>query len=281
MIILKSIGNFFVRIWRWIKETAWVQPLLIVGAIFAIVFSIPYMTNWINSLTGNAEGAYYSSKKVTLNGEQSMNGDVTDADKLTNSIYHNTVEVFYEGNSEFDLAGYAEKFYLVFIDSSSGDMATSESAFRYLQDNWGKYLKPSDGLSFNLYVIDKAEVSDNDKDYENIDGSTAFERYIINHADLFNEVGPNLAKTPYKERASIDESNYQNFSVENSTSTFPTPSICLVDYTQAAVEAGRAGLSEVLFTLTGSTESERASLLMDMWNHTDAYSTDNLFTQQD
>ena len=35
MIILKAIGAFFVKIWRWIKDTAWVQPLLIVGAIFA------------------------------------------------------------------------------------------------------------------------------------------------------------------------------------------------------------------------------------------------------
>ncbi len=250
--------------------------LLIVPVTLLILRSCK---NQINSLTGNSEGAYYSSKKVTLNGEQSMNGDVTDADKLTNSIYHNTVEVFYEGNSEFNLAGYAEKFYLVFIDSSSGDMATSESAFRYLQDNWGKYLKPSDGLSFNIYVIDKAEVSNNDKDYENIDGSTAFERYIINHAKLFNKVSPYLLNAPYKQRANIEDIYYQDFS-KGDGSIFPTPTICLVDYTEAAVEAGRAGLSEVLFTLTGSRESERASLLMDMWNHTDAYSTDNLFTQQ-
>ena len=39
MKILKAIGAFFARIWRWIKETAWVQPLLIVGAIFAIIFA--------------------------------------------------------------------------------------------------------------------------------------------------------------------------------------------------------------------------------------------------
>jgi hypothetical protein len=49
MKVLKAIGDFFVRIWRWIKETAWVQPLLIVGAIFAIIFSIPYFTKWISS----------------------------------------------------------------------------------------------------------------------------------------------------------------------------------------------------------------------------------------
>ena len=41
MKILKVIATPFVALWRWIKETAWVQPLLIVGCIFAVIFSIP------------------------------------------------------------------------------------------------------------------------------------------------------------------------------------------------------------------------------------------------
>ena len=44
MNILRKIATPFVAIWRWIKETAWVQPLLIVGIIFAIIFSIPSIT---------------------------------------------------------------------------------------------------------------------------------------------------------------------------------------------------------------------------------------------
>ena len=40
MVVLRAIGGFFARIGRWIKETAWIQPLLIVGAIFAVIFAI-------------------------------------------------------------------------------------------------------------------------------------------------------------------------------------------------------------------------------------------------
>ena len=43
MKILRVIGAFFVKIGRWIANTAWVQPLLIVGGIFGIIFSIPYI----------------------------------------------------------------------------------------------------------------------------------------------------------------------------------------------------------------------------------------------
>ena len=52
MKILSAIGRFFARIGRWIKETAWIQPLLIVGAIFAVIFAIPHIINgvkgWFN-----------------------------------------------------------------------------------------------------------------------------------------------------------------------------------------------------------------------------------------
>lgn len=46
---LKVIGTPFIKLWTWIKETAWVQPLLIVGIIFAIIFSIPSITSWVQS----------------------------------------------------------------------------------------------------------------------------------------------------------------------------------------------------------------------------------------
>ena len=41
MYILKSLSAAFSRFWCWIRETAWVLPLLIVVGIFAVIFSIP------------------------------------------------------------------------------------------------------------------------------------------------------------------------------------------------------------------------------------------------
>ena len=68
---------------------------------------------------------------------------------------------------------------------------------------------------------------------------------------------------------------------EAPTESFPTPSILLVDFTKEAWDAGRFGMSEVLFSLSGSTARENASTLIDMWNHLDPYSEDNLFTLRD
>ena len=87
MNILKAIGNLFIRLWRWIKETAWVQPLLIVGAIFAVIFSIPRFTEWINSIQAASASRYWAEYKKTLQGENDkINEFNTEADKLTQSI---------------------------------------------------------------------------------------------------------------------------------------------------------------------------------------------------
>jgi hypothetical protein len=84
MIILKAIGSFFVKIWRWIKDTAWVQPLLIVGAIFAVIFSIPYITEWANNFTHNSTNSFYNASKKNLEGETNDKDSKSAADLLTN-----------------------------------------------------------------------------------------------------------------------------------------------------------------------------------------------------
>jgi hypothetical protein len=96
-------------------------------------------------------------------------------------------------------------------------------------------------------------------------------------------------KAPYKDNASVADTNYLTFALNSSSSTstpvadFPVPSIGLVDYSAEAIAAGRAGLSEVLFGVTGENDTARAKLLLDMWNHTNTYAEDpnNLFVQKD
>ncbi len=286
MIILKSIGAFFVKIWRWIKETAWVQPLLIVGAIFAVIFSIPYITAWANEWSGNSEGAFFADSRLSLEGETDQPTSNSEADRITNVIYDNMYgATSYE---EVDLTTYGEKFYLVYHSASNSAATTAEDAFRELNTNWNKVsLKPSDSNPFAIYTIYASEESSNDDDYElTTNGATAFNRYLMNHADLFNRVGPSLMEAPYKDRAGLDDANYVAFCLNeeesnNPTASFPLPTILLVDFTEEAWDAGRFGISEVVWSLSGSTARENASTLIDMWNHLDPYSENNLFTLQD
>jgi hypothetical protein len=293
MIILKAIGAFFMKIWRWIKDTAWVQPLLIVGAIFAIIFSIPYITQWANSLGWNSTDAFYTSYQVSLEGETYDENSVSQADLLTNNIYENTVEKFYKNETDFDEGSYGEKYFLAFVKSDCSACATAEGGFKYLEENWNNAsynLVPSDGRNFAIHTIFSSEVSSNDDDYKiSASGASAFNRFLSIHMDLFNQVGPQVMKDPYKDNASVADTNYLTFALNSSSSTstpvadFPVPSICLVDYSPEAIADGRAGLSEVLFGVAGENDANRAKLLLDMWNHANTYAEDpnNLFVQKD
>jgi hypothetical protein len=276
MIILKAIGAFFVKIWRWIKETAWVQPLLIVGAIFAVIFSIPYITNWANSFTLNSTNSFYNAQKMNLEGEKDdKSGDsASAADELTNSITANTIDNFYVNGSKtvFDDTAkkYGEKFFLIFADSTNTASKSAETGFKYLRDNWGKYAyNPTDKGTFQYYTIFKDDTSTTNDDYK--DKGTAFERYLSIHVDLFQTTMQKLMTCPYKARASVGDDNYAKYGFDGSDySSFPIPSIALVDYSQVAIDSGRAGLSEVLFTISGDNDTTKASLLLDMWNHCDS-----------
>lgn len=66
MIILKKIGNFFVKIWQWFKETAWIQVLLIVGVVIGVVVAIPPVVKGINSLVEqNKKVTFYKDNRIT------------------------------------------------------------------------------------------------------------------------------------------------------------------------------------------------------------------------
>lgn len=300
MILLKSIGAFFTKIWRWIKETAWVQPLLIVGAIFAIIFSIPYITSWVQSWAGNSANSFYTSHQLTLN-NQTEDSD-TAADRLANSLYDNCYTNYlakstlagegYDKPTEgisFDTESYGTKFFVAFIQSSTST-SDMESGFKYLSDHWNDpsygFIPHDDASSgdygFKMYAIFTDEDSDNDSDYENDSfQSTAFYRFLTAHQNLFQcGIAEDLMDAPYYLNESLSDDNYYNLALDDNSSganpraSFPVPTVFLVDYSPKAIAQERAGISEVIFTLDGSSQTEMAKNLMYMWNHTDSDSVD-------
>ena len=279
MIVLKSIGAFFVKIWRWIKETAWVQPLLIVGAIFAIIFSIPYITEWVSSWGYNSTGAFFNLKKQTLEGEKDAKDTsyVTKADEITTNI-ENNIEKISEGlTDEIDTTTYGEKFFLVYTASDCDGCDKAESGFKYLSEQWSIKYFASDARQFSFYSIFTNETSSNDSDYdETADDKTAFQRYLGKHLNFFNTTGSTLQNAYYKTNKSLDDTNYGYYEKPDSTN-FVTPTILLVDYSKEAIAANRAGVCEVLFGLSGDTDADRAKTLIKMWNHLDA-DVDNEFS---
>ena len=276
MIILKAIGAFFVKVWRWIKETAWVQPLLIVGAIFAVIFSIPYITDWVNSWGYGASGAFFNSQKQSLEGQvpqsEATDDNKTKADIIIDDIYANTIKA-YDGNySAIDTSNFGDKFFLIITKEDCSGCESAEEGFKALNDNWGNILTPEDydtHKSMTFYTIDASEESSNDEDYEEPANynDTAWSRFLDRHMGFFNETGYYLEnETPYKLNRSIGESSYEDYS-QPKFDGFPAPTILLVDYTPEAQAQNRAGVSEVLFGVSGSTSLEKAKLLLQMWDH--------------
>ena len=296
MNILKAIGAFFSRIWRWIVETAWVQPLLIVGGIFGIIFSIPKFTSWAQKLSVSAGDSYYTSFKVSLEGEGRDDGTYnTGADKLTSVIseYSNldgefaSYEEFQEAyknnsNGAFENpSAYPEKFFVAYVGKDCSSCETAQGGFETLQDTWGSSFTAKDGRSFSLYTIFADDTSSNDDDYTTDEDKKPFCRYLDkfggNPIDFFSKAGGRLEETPYKTNASISDSYYEH--VQNADrQNFDVPTIFLIDFSKEAFELGRPGISEAIFGVTGDTDYSKAQLLMNMWNHTDVQDTENPFT---
>ena len=82
MKVLSAIGAFFARIGRWIKETAWIQPLLIVGAIFAVIFAIPHIIDGVKGWFDESDAAnkYFAKYQLSL-----KDADITGEGKFVGS----------------------------------------------------------------------------------------------------------------------------------------------------------------------------------------------------
>lgn len=150
----KAIGRFFKAIGNWIKNTAWVQPVLIVTIVFAVMFSFssnsPLM-KWIKSLSNSdTTGQFFDKHKVTydslysdiyVDGEFNCeNGKKPDGKKC---------------GSKLDLSDYDGVSYVVFITSNS-----NENDFKNFYNSLSK-----EGAK-HFYVVDFSK-DDNKKSFYN------------------------------------------------------------------------------------------------------------------
>ncbi len=276
MNILKAINASFTKFWRWIKETAWVQPLLIVGGIFAIIFSISKFQKWFSVMAVGSSSGYFTSYRVSLENE-GRSGYETDADKFADSIngysfneYGSYDQLKADLEENKVISTYGLKYFFIIVEEDCAGCENAEAAFDILDKQWNtSNFRIEDNGSFAMHSIFADESSTNDSDYDLDEDKKAFTRFVkkFNERDLWARAGGKLVDAPYKTNASVSESKY--VSLENADSNaWETPTIFLVDWTEAAFNDGRYGLSEVLFGFTsGTTDYDRATLLQQMWNH--------------
>ena len=267
MFILRAIGNFFVRIGRWIKNTAWIQPLLIVGGIFAIIFSIPYISKWVGSwfTSDTASEKYYSSKKISLKKAEDGNSDV---DKLFSYLAD-------PENSENAKAKakYGDKFFVTLVQDGCAGCDDRYGGFKTLEENWNKGEFTGLDGSFKLFTIYVDDLNDGGENlFENVynrpDVQEMFEKAIEGLQDQ--------DKHPYA-RNSTSSSSYAS-DLENLIipDEITTPTTFLIDFTEKGQEhakwTSKNGIREVLFSFEGTDGNDdyaKARTLRNAWTNED------------
>lgn len=269
MVVLTAIGRFFKKIWDWIKQTAWIQPLLIVGVIFGVIFSIPSIVKAVNASKKEKStyAAYYHNFKLSLEG-----GENSDADKFTNDLYsvmnndsEETLKSFRDAHSEL-----GDKFFVAYVAKDCDKCETAKEGFKKFQDDFSKYVDEGETNSFNLVTI-----FTDDETSETEESQTAFVKYLERHEDFFQEIGSRAAEFDYVKANKVNEEDINAMETAD-PEDFLTPTIFLVELGNngKAVEFG-SGVTELMYGVEGSDKFSKALTLSDCWRHVGDFSLDS------
>lgn len=225
-IILAAIGEFFARIWRWIVETAWIQPLLIVGTIFGVIFSIPSISSWISE-TSETSGQYKFYNKHKL--------------KTTDLLK------YYEDDDFSDILDETGRGLLVFIEKDCSECIAQEAAFKkfYKTTYENKSFKTGKPSIHFVYVdYDKDDVEDDEyaKAYWDLINNQTLDDLI--HEYLADTYNPNL------------DIEYSDSDWSDGEGINDTPTI---------VSYNENGINKVLLGLNSGTTTEQANYLRDFY----------------
>lgn len=286
MKFLKALGTPFVKLWRWIKETAWVQPLLIVGVIFGVIFSIPSITSWVSSWDfGDDTYTWLENQKMSLEGitDTKNSGDAyTFFEK-----FNEAEEAWQTGNKDSaksilnNYTGSSGKMFLYFYKEDSTSADINDASNYLVNEGWqakvvdkATSLYGEDANKYNqafkyksIFVDEKIEVEKDDHTY---DDYTAFEYLLVSKAfnQYFNTIYTVAENCNYYKNldTSSAKSTYMT-NVENikdkSSYTGSTPYIVLIDMSET--NTSRHIVTNVFFTVMGTTKYSKADFLAHAW----------------
>ena len=273
MKVLSAIGGFFARIGRWIKETAWIQPLLIVGAIFAVIFAIPHIIDGVKGWFDESDAAnkYFAKYQLALDNANQGKGE-SEVDALFTSLEDRDADTI--------KSKYGERFFVAFVQEDNASCKDLYGGLKMFQDKWAdkkeSEFKKSDTLKlegeFKLLTIYTDAVDEND------DSVNLFNEVWVNHIELFEDFGRSdyLSKTFYAQNKNYGNDNYINSFIGSSdTKSCPmtAPLVMYFDFSSNnPIENQRiVGLSDVLFSVDGSSDLEKARTLRNCWAHKDIF----------
>ena len=264
MVLLAAIGAFFKKIWDWIRQTAWIQPLLIVGIIFGVIFSIPAIVNAIKNAQAEASATenYYHKYQLSLE-----SGKDSKADKATDLIYKAMENPSDENISAVKDEIGTDKFFFTYVSDSCENCVQAKYGFDYLEKNWNKPgFEVGEGVDFKLVSVFADEYTS-----ETTSTKTAFVQYMERFPNFFELAAEAGYNTDYYELGHLNSSDLDTLA-EAHPDNFLTPTILLIDFTK---NSPQKGVSEVMFGVNGDTDKDKAELLLHCWNHSDEFSVND------
>ena len=268
MFVLRAIGRFFAKIGRWIRDTAWVQPLLIVGGIFAIIFSIPKIVEVVDKMNeeSNAAQTFFENKMISAQGDKDKLSQDSALDKYL-TILENKDNKYTSAD-----AAYAEvknvlklddekRFFVLFVDKTQ----TCDSLYtglNYLKNNWdnAEFQGKLEGkFAYRTIYVDAIDKYD--------ESTNLFNDVYDRHS--FEVLATDLYETKFAANKKYTEDAGDHYdSLAASASGFSAGTILYFDYSATAYNNVKTYGLRSCFTssdVAGSTEYERAQNLAKAW----------------
>ena len=279
MKFLKILATPFIKLWGWIRDTAWVQPLLIVGCIFAVIFSIPYISKGIQNLSKSEEDTmkFYNNNRLSMSGAYKDNSD---AGKFLYA-YSNAQNAWEDYNNSKNLEDskktlsefsdkYGDKFFFILAKSSCDACENISTGLEYLKNNQSKY--DVKGVKLHTIVVDQ-DLSKNDED-DNYKTDSAFKMIYDNYSgafDNFYDAGRNGSY--YTSNVSDYSSYVDNLeTLHGKVEDIKVPLVIMVDLSkddngEYMMKGYDYIATQVFFEITGDTKYDRASSFADCWKY--------------
>ena len=268
MKVLRAIGGFFAKIGRWIANTAWIQPLLIVGGIFGIIFSIPYIKQGIEGLQqDNTDYKYQYYKDHAL----SLKEDGK-ADKLLHYLDE------YEENVENIRKEFGAKFFLVFAKKDCPSCKENVAGFKNLASNFSTWKLDH---SFKLYTILVDKTDD--------DGEYLAKKILRKNNGLFEALAADYGESDpdyplfrnFPERKSAMAPKIAQFPEQTleTGAGMETPTTFLIDIDGADTNFSVNGITQIFFNycdfITENVNARsKGQMLRDAWSYKGIFDPD-------
>ena len=140
--VFGGIGRLIGSLWRYVRNNAWIQPILMVGLIFAIIFGLTKAPDACDTVKGWFTTDTEEPQNITeLGGKDSKNGESAEGTNKLISMFENdkTFVVIFGGTDCTLCKSFNKSVLNVYLDSDAGEKY-QDDIYYYYSNQFIEYL---------------------------------------------------------------------------------------------------------------------------------------------